>query len=241
MIYFYDVKKSFPGRCLPVIDNLSFKIEKGEFCVLIGANGCGKSTLMKLINAEMAADSGSIIKKGQVAQVVQDTHLGTVPEMTLLENIALSEIQKPRLAFYSRYRRKIIEKLEEIGIGLEQYIDTPVKYLSGGQRQLIATVMAINSQKPILLLDEHTSALDPKMQQVLMSYTAYQIEAHSLTVMMITHKMDDAIKYGNRLMMLHQGRLVLDMGREEKNAMTPQKLLRMFHDYEDQLLMSKEL
>ncbi|AGC49834.1 ATP-binding cassette domain-containing protein [Lawsonia intracellularis] len=238
MINIIKVTKSFPGLFRPVINDISLYLERGDFCVFIGANGCGKSTLLKLISSEYQADSGAIKLSGDVAQVVQDVNLGTVPEMTLLENIALSEIIKPKLLFYKRYKDQILQKLKELDGGLEDYINQPLKMLSGGQRQMIATLMAIISGRQILLLDEHTSALDPKMQTLLMEYTHQQAINHGLTTIMITHKMDDAIKYGNRLIMLHQGKIVLDIHGAQKKAMTVQGLLTMFHQYEDQLLVS---
>jgi putative ABC transport system ATP-binding protein len=238
MIYFSKVKKSFQGLFKPVLDGIDLVLKPGDFCVLIGANGCGKSTLLKVISAQHPIDSGTIERKGQVAQVVQDINLGTVPDMTLLENIALSEIKKPKLFFYKRYKKVAIEKLKELDIGLEQYIDQPLKILSGGQRQIIATLMALNSGCDILLLDEHTSALDPKMQRLLMDYTAEQVAKRALITLMITHKMDDAIKYGNRLIMLHQGKIALDLNEEQKKSLTVHDLLALFHQYEDQLLVS---
>jgi putative tryptophan/tyrosine transport system ATP-binding protein len=238
MINISKVTKSFQGRFRPVINEISLSLECGDFCVLIGANGCGKSTLLKLISLEHKADSGEIKLSGDVSQVVQDVNLGTVPEMTLLENVALIEIKKPKLLFYKRYRDQVIRNLKELGIGLEAYIDQPLKMLSGGQRQMIATLMAIHSGRQILLLDEHTSALDPKMQVLLMEYTHKQAINLGLTTVMITHKMDDAIKYGHRLIMLHQGKVVLDIQGAQKKAMAVQDLLAMFHQYEDQLLIS---
>lgn len=238
MINITKVTKSFPRLFNPVLNCIDLSLEIGDFCVLIGANGCGKSTLLKLISGELKADSGTIKRKGKVAQVVQDVNLGTVPEMTLLENIALSEINAPKLSFYRRYKQQIIQKLKEMGIGLEEHIDQPLKRLSGGQRQMVATLMAINSGKPILLLDEHTSALDPKMQRLLMQYTVEQIAKHRLTTIMITHKMDEAINYGNRLIMLHRGKIVLDLDTEQKSRLKVQDLLTMFHKYEDQILVS---
>jgi putative ABC transport system ATP-binding protein len=238
MINITKVTKSFQGLFMPVIDEISMSLKRGDFCILIGSNGCGKSTLLKLISGEHKADAGEIKLNGDVAQVVQDVNLGTVPEMTLLENIALSEIKKPKLLFYRRYKDKIIQELQELDIGLEQYIDKPLNMLSGGQKQMIATLMAINSGRQILLLDEHTSALDPKMQIVLMEYTCKQVVNRGLTTIMITHKMDDAIKYGNRLIMLHQGKIVLDVQEPQKKAIGVQDLLVMFHQYEDKLLIS---
>ena len=119
----------------------------------MGVNGCGKSTLLKLISGEHKADSGKIKLSGDVAQVAQDVNLGTVPEMTMLENIALSEVKKPRLLFYRRYRNQVIQKIKELDIGLEEYIDQPLKILSGGQKQMIATLMAINTSRAILRLN----------------------------------------------------------------------------------------
>ena len=238
MIHITKATKSFQGLFRPVIDETSLSLAHDDFCVLIGANGCGKSTLLKLISGEHKADKGEIKLGGEVAQVVQDVNLGTVPEMTLLENIALSQFKKPKLLFYKRFKDQVIEMLKALDIGLEAYIDQPLKMLSGGQRQMIATLMAVNCGKQILLLDEHTSALDPNMQTILMDYTYKQARNRGLTTLMITHKMDDAIKYGNRLIMLHQGKIVLDIHGRQKKTMAVQDLLAMFHQYEDQRLTS---
>ena len=208
MITMQDVKKSFAGFFKPVLDGVSLTINRSDFCVVIGANGSGKSTLLKVISGEYICDSGSVNSKGLISKVEQDVNLGCIPEMTLLENIALSASAKPKLAFYSRNAEKIIENIKSLNIGLEEYLNQPLKILSGGQRQTIATLMAISLEREILLLDEHTSALDPKMQTLLMEYTANQIAKLDLTALIITHKMDDAIKYGNRLIMLHQGKIV---------------------------------
>ncbi len=238
MINITKVAKSFQGLFRPVLNEISLSLERGDFCVLIGANGCGKSTLLKLISGEYKADSGEIKLSGDVVQVLQDVNLGTVPDMTLLENIALSVMKTPKLLFYRRYRGQVMQKLKELDIGLEEYIDQPLKMLSGGQRQMIATLIAINYGKQILLLDEHTSALDPKMQTLIMEYTHKQAINLGLTTIMITHKMDDAIKYGNRLIMLHQGKVVLDIQGAQKKGMAVQDLLAMLHQYEDELLIS---
>jgi putative tryptophan/tyrosine transport system ATP-binding protein len=238
MINITKATKSFQGLFRPVLDGIDLSLKQGDFCVLIGSNGCGKSTLLKLISGEHKADSGDIKLSGDVAQVVQDVTLGTVAEMTLLENISLSKVKTPKLRFYRRYREQVIQTLQELDIGLEQYIDQPLKMLSGGQRQMIATLMAIHYGRQILLLDEHTSALDPKMQNFLMEYTYKQSIDRGLTTIMITHKMDDAIKYGNRLIMLHQGKIALDIHGFQKKAMAVQDLLAMFHQYEDQLCVS---
>lgn len=240
MIRILKVTKSFQGLFRRILDDVDLSLNCGDFCILIGANGCGKSTLFKLISGEYKTDSGEIKLGGNVAQVIQDVNVGTVPEMTLLENIVLSEIKKPRLFCYNRYQKLIIQKLKELNIGLENYIKHPLKNLSGGQRQMVATLMAINSGRQILLLDEHTSALDPKMQALLMEYTYNQATKLGLTTIMITHKIGDAVKYGNRLIMLHQGKVAIDIQGAQKNTLKEQDLLAMFHQYEDQMLMSDE-
>jgi len=240
MLKINNVTKSFAGALTPSLKEVNLCMSSGEFCILIGANGSGKSTLMKVINKECLPDSGSIELGSRIGYVVQDINQGTIPKLTLLENIALSYMRykKPKLAFYSRYRAEIIAKIMGLNLGLKQYINQPLERLSGGQRQIIATLMAINTGSQILLLDEHTSALDPKMQSLLMEYTAAQITKQGLTAIMITHKMDDAIKYGNRLLMLHKGRIVLDIKGKDKKALKVRDLLKLFHQYEDQDLLS---
>lgn len=237
MIKLENVKKSFPSAFKPVLDNIDLTINSGEFCVVIGANGSGKSTLLKVIASTYSQDSGTVKCGGIVAQVEQDVNQGCIPELTLLENMALSSTKKPKLAFYNRYAPDIIHKIKSLNMGLEEYLNQPLKNLSGGQRQTIATLMAVTSGCEILLLDEHTSALDPKMQLMLMEYTAKQIEALKLTAIMITHKMDDAIKYGNRLLMLHQGKIVLDVAGSTKKSLKVEDLLKIFHNYEDEILL----
>lgn len=236
MIKLKQITKRFSDGYKPVIDGLDLSVEKGEFIVLIGANGCGKSTLLKLISKEYCPDSGEVCLNGEAAQVVQDVNLGTVPELTLLENMALCEIKKPKFRFYHRYKPLVKKILQGLNFGLEQAIDKPLAHLSGGQKQMIATAMAIQSKADILLLDEHTSALDPRMQAELMAYTAREIEKNQRTALMITHQMEDAIHYGTRLLMLHQGRIVFDVSGKEKQRLTASDLLALFHQYEDKIL-----
>lgn len=240
MIEIKNLKKSFLGLAQPVIDNMNFFLKEGDFCVIIGANGCGKSSLLKLISNDYTPDFGSVITKGAISQVWQDVNLGTIAQMSLLENIALNCINKPKFLFYSRFKNEVIKQIKELKIGLEEYLDSPLITLSGGQRQMIATLMAIHAKSKILLLDEHTSALDPNMQNILMEYTNEQINKYRLTTMMITHKMDDAIKYGNRLIMMHKGKIVFDVANEEKKSLSINSLLKLFHHYEDSTLVSGE-
>jgi len=250
MLTLTNIKKSFPGSATPTLKGINITLTEGEFCIIIGSNGSGKSTLMKSISGEYSIDSGNI-KVNQlditlcdrsqlIASVTQDTNKGTIPELTLLENMVLSfgRGKSGKLNFYKRKRATVLSIIQTLGMDLEHYIDAPLKSLSGGQRQMIAVLMAIRSKPQILLLDEHTSALDPKTQRKLMEYTATSVKKHATTTMMITHKLDDAITYGNRLIMLHQGRIVLDVKGEEKKALTSDSLLALFHQYEDECLLS---
>ncbi|MDR0942893.1 MAG: ATP-binding cassette domain-containing protein [Holosporales bacterium] len=242
MLQIKNIVKSFPGVFEKVLKGVDLSLGKGEFCVVIGANGSGKSTLMKIIGGEYTADSGSITRSGLVSQVVQDVSKGTIPTLTLLENFALSQMRykKPRFSSYKRYKNEAVRIMKTAGIGLEKYINQPLGSLSGGQRQIVATMMAINSGGQILLLDEHTSALDPKMQSTLMKYTAKSIKEKNLTALMITHKMDDAIKYGDRLIMLNKGRIVMDIKGQEKTKLSIQDLLEKFHKFEDQDILENK-
>lgn len=250
MLSLSHIQKSFPGSFEPVLKNINLKLKKGEFCIVIGSNGSGKSTLMRSILGEYNVDSGKIeinnldvTKKDRsrfIACVTQDINQGTIPEMTLLENMVLSQMRNKtdKIEFYGKNEKQIIALIKEIGMGLEEYINEPLQKLSGGQKQIIATLMAMSSKPQILLLDEHTSALDPKMQRTLMNYTAKSIAESRVTTMMVTHKLDDAIAYGDRLIMLHQGKIVLDVQDEEKQALAVDELLTLFHKYEDMMLQS---
>lgn len=237
MLELQKVIKSFSGNFNPVLKGINLDLLPGDFCIVIGSNGSGKSTLMKCISGEYSFDSGNIVvpKELSIACVTQDINKGTIAEMTLLENMMLSKLynKKAKFKFYSNFTREAIEAVKELGVDLAKYIDDPLGNLSGGQRQMIATIMAINSKPDILLLDEHTSALDPKAQNFIMDYTIKNIEKNKITTMMITHKFDDAIAYGNRLIMLHQGEIVFDLKGDEKKKLSVEQLLQIFHQYED--------
>jgi putative ABC transport system ATP-binding protein len=241
--------KEFNGCC--VLKEVNIELSQGEFCMLIGNNGSGKSTLLRSISGEYQVDAGRIQIAGEditknplhyrakfISSVTQDIVCGTIPEMTLLENIVLSQlrIRKSRLRFFASHARDINDLIKDLGTGLESYLYSPLRELSGGQRQIIATLMALSSDPQLLLLDEHTSALDPKMQVSLMEYTASKISALGVTTLMITHNLEDAISYGDRLIMLHQGQIVLDVRGEDKSRLKAPGLLKLFHHYEDMTL-----
>ena len=228
MIHLQDVVKQFPGNPKPTLNQINLTINPGDFCVIIGANGCGKSTLLKIISRQMASDSGKVTTLSSISQVTQDMNNSTIAEMSVLENLALSTTQKPKFQFYHRFKNNMIALLEEVNLGLEQYIEQPMGLLSGGQKQIIATIMALHTGNKILLLDEHTSALDPNLQELLMHYTARKIKQYQITALMITHKMNDAIKYGNRLIMLNQGTIDLDVHEHEKKSFSTDHLRDKF-------------
>lgn len=253
MLTLTNIHKSFPGNFKPVLTDINLTLKPGDFCVVIGSNGSGKSTLMKVISGEYTSDAGHISLENQdvtklrrnhaIAYVTQDIEQGTIVDMTLLENmiLSLSRTKKNHFSFYRHKKNHVIKAIQPLNLGLERYIDTPLKQLSGGQRQMIATIMAVTSKPKILLLDEHTSALDPCVQQVVMAYTAHAIATQQLCSLMITHHLADAIQYGNRLIMLHQGQIVLDISATEKKNLTITQLVKLFHRYEAAALLEESL
>jgi putative tryptophan/tyrosine transport system ATP-binding protein len=233
MLKVSHLTKKFSGNFTATLTDVDFELEKGEFCIVIGSNGSGKSTLLKCILGEEKIDQGDI-SKHNIAIVMQDVSKGTIPEMTCLENIILSRIRNRAASFkfYHKQEDEIKRELKELDLGLENYINKPLFEMSGGQRQVIATMMAITSNPEILLLDEHTSALDPKTQKLLMEYTIKKIEQQNLTTIMVTHKLDEAVRYGNRLIMLHQGKIILDVKSDKKRKLSADDLFQLFHKCE---------
>lgn len=238
MLELQKVSKTFLNSQQPILKEISLKFNADDFCVILGGNGSGKSTLLKLISGEYRPNQGSVLVNGACASrfngirsVVQDVNQGTIPEMTLYENMMLAQLttKKSRLILYRRYQKNILNQLSELNPHLTQYLHTPLGCLSGGQRQFIATLMAIQSNPRVLLLDEHTSALDPKMQAELMKYTSEMITTKKLLALMVTHRLEDALRYGNRLIVLHKGEILLDVSGEEKQALTYETLLQFFN------------
>lgn len=231
MLKITNLTQSFVGCDMPILSNIDLELAAGEFCILIGSNGSGKSTLLRCISGELSNQSGKIEIDGPIATVVQEVNQGTCGAMTVLENLVLSYVttQSAKMTFYTAYASIIKQKIQSLGLGLEKYLHQTMSKLSGGQRQTLATVMAMISQPKIVLLDEHTSALDPHTQQTLMEYTAQAIQTQEITGLMITHKLEDALRYGNRLIMLHEGRIVLDVKGAAKAALTMEYLLSQFY------------
>jgi putative ABC transport system ATP-binding protein len=249
MITLSDCSKSFHRGSVNEVkglDSISLTIADGDFVTVIGSNGAGKSTLLNAIAGSFFVDSGTIeigtsdvtrwpeYKRAKlIARVFQDPLLGTCPSATIEQNLALALKRGKRRGLRSGVRSKdrdqFKEILKKIGLGLEKRLQDRVGLLSGGQRQSLTMLMATLVRPDVLLLDEHIAALDPKTASQILLLTHEIISSQGLTALMITHNMHHAISYGNRLIMLHQGRIILDVGEEEKKTLTVQDLLQQFY------------
>ena len=220
-----------------ILNDVSLDIFEHDFITILGGNGAGKSTLFNAIAGTLPLTSGSIYILGEnvtsyspekrakyLSRVFQDPKMGTAPRMTVAENLLIAKFrgEKRRLVprRLSHYRKEFQETIDKIGNGLEKHLDTPIEFLSGGQRQALSLLMATLKRPELLLLDEHTAALDPKTSVALMSLTDEFVNRDQLTALMITHHMEDALKYGNRLIVMKGGQIIQDLHQEEKAKMT---------------------
>ena len=227
------------------LDDLSLTLNDGDFVTVIGGNGAGKSTMQNAICGTWLPDAGQILLDGKdvsslpehkrakyLGRVYQDPMMGTAAGMQIEENLALAARRGQRRTLRPGIRRaereSYREQLAELGLGLEDRLSAKVGTLSGGQRQALTLLMATLRKPQLLLLDEHTAALDPKTAAKVMELTDRIVREHKLTTLMITHNMRDAIRYGNRLIMLSGGRVVLDIAGAKKQALTVPQLLEMF-------------
>lgn len=232
------------------INHLNLEIKEGDFVTIIGGNGSGKSTLMNAIAGAITLDSGTIKIAGKdvtrlpeykraayLGRVFQDPNMGTASQMNIEENMMLAtrRTKKKTLkwGFNKEDREVCVNKLKSLNLGLENRLEQKVGLLSGGQRQAVTLLMATIQRPDILLLDEHTAALDPKTAKVVLELTSKIVEEEKITTLMITHNMRDAIKYGNRLIMLNEGRVIFDISGEEKKNLTVQELLEKFEKDDD--------
>ncbi|MDR0839779.1 MAG: ABC transporter ATP-binding protein [Christensenellaceae bacterium] len=227
------------------IHQLSLNFEEGEFVTVIGGNGAGKSTLLNLIAGVYPADSGKVILDGRditkmpehkracmLGRVFQDPMMGTASDMGIEENLAMAyrrgKKRSLRWGISAQERDKYREKLRSLDLGLEGRLSTRVGLLSGGQRQALTLLMATLQKPNLLLLDEHTAALDPRTAAKVLELSDRIIAKHGLTTMMVTHNMRDAIEHGNRLIMMHEGAIVLDIAGEAKKKLTVEGLIEKF-------------
>lgn len=242
------------------LDSVSLHIEEGEFVTVIGGNGSGKSTLMNIICGVFKPEKGTVFIDGVnvtklsehkrakfIGRVFQDPNMGTAGNMNIQENMELAlrrnKIKTLKWGFKKKNELVFKEKLSTLGLGLENRLEQKIGLLSGGQRQAITLLMATLEEPKLLLLDEHTAALDPKTAKTVLEITEKIVKQNNLTTIMITHNMKDAIKYGNRLIMLNNGKIVLDVKGEEKSNLTIDKLIKMFEnttvEFTDSMLLSK--
>ncbi|UUX32959.1 ABC transporter ATP-binding protein [Fundicoccus culcitae] len=228
-----------------VLKGINLNLEAGEVVTLIGGNGAGKSTLLNCISGALQPDIGSVEiagidvtnwsnskRAGLVSYVFQDPKMGTASRLTIKENMAIANRRGHKRSLRRGVQKDDLQmmrdQLSRLGLGLEDRLTMEVAYLSGGQRQALTLLMATLLRPELLLLDEHTAALDPKTSEMVLALTEKIIGEEKLTALMITHNMADAIRYGNRLIMLHQGQIILDVSGEEKKNLTVVELIEMF-------------
>ena len=240
-------KTFFPGSVNEkrALQGVSLTLNDGDFATVIGSNGAGKSTLLNAIAGAFPIDQGRISIDGvdvshmpeyerakYIGRVFQDPMKGTAGKMMIEENLALASWRGRRLglnwSFKAERTAQFKEALKELDLGLEDRMSAHVGLLSGGQRQAVTLLMATLVKPKLLLLDEHTAALDPKTAEKVLRLTERLVNADRLTTLMITHTMRDALRFGNRLIMMHQGRIVVDVKAEEKANLTVPDLLGLF-------------
>lgn len=236
------------GLHINILKNLNLTINEGDFITVLGSNGAGKSTLFNVIAGGIPATSGSIMLENRnitnesalkrtkyISRVFQDPKLGTAPRMTVAENLLLALNRNKSFSLMPRQLNKHIDTFtkltKQMGNGLDQRLQTSVGSLSGGQRQALSFLMATIQKPKLLLLDEHTAALDPKTSAQLMKLTDEKVTANAQTALMITHNLEDALTYGNRLIVLHAGQITLDVTGVEKQKLTKEDLLNYFASY----------
>ncbi|NLW23828.1 MAG: ABC transporter ATP-binding protein [Clostridia bacterium] len=240
-------KTFFPGEVneKKALCNINYHFFKGDFVTIIGGNGAGKSTLLNCIAGVYIPDTGSVLlddeditnipeykRAGKIARVFQDPLKGTAASMTLEENLvmALKRGQKRSLrkAIKEKEVKLFRERLAVLGLGLENRLKDKVGLLSGGQRQALTLLMATLQKPDLLLLDEHTAALDPQTANKVMQLTDWLVQEFKLTTLMVTHNLEQAIKYGNKIIMMDRGSIILDLNGKEKKEITVTKLMERF-------------
>ena len=265
MLEIKNVSKTFnPGTVneKKALSDINLTLNDGDFVTVIGGNGAGKSTVMNIITGVYSVDCGSITIDGidvtsmpeykrakYFGRVFQDPMTGTAATMEIVENLAIAKKRGQRrtlkYGISKKEREEYRELLKKLDLGLEDRLTSKVGLLSGGQRQALTLLMATLQKPKMLLLDEHTAALDPKTAAKVLSLSDSLIKENNLMTMMVTHNMHDAIIYGNRLIMMHEGRIILDISGEEKKNLTVEMLLHKFEEVSgsefvnDRALLSK--
>ena len=248
MLDITDVRKTFNVKTVNeriALDGVSLHLEAEDFVTVIGGNGAGKSTLLNAIAGVWPVDSGSIVSDGRditgmpehkraivLGRVFQDPMMGTAATMQIEENLALAarrgDSRTLRTGITREERAVYRDQLAALGLGLENRMSAKVGLLSGGQRQALTLLMATLKKPKLLLLDEHTAALDPRTAAKVLELSEKIIRENHLMTLMVTHNMKDAIRYGNRLIMMNEGRIILDISGEEKKQLTIERLMEAF-------------
>lgn len=230
-----------------LFQDFNFKVEEGEFVSVVGSNGSGKTSMLNIVCGSIDIDSGSIFindrditnlteykRLEKIGRVFQNPALGTCPSMTIMENMSLADNKGKsyNLGFCVRKKRKEIyqEMLRPLNLGLEDKMDVKVGALSGGQRQAMALLMSTMTPIDFLILDEHTAALDPKTAEINMQLTDKIVKEKNLTSIMVTHNLRYALEYGNRIVMMHQGNIILDKRGKEKEELSIEDVLELFNE-----------
>ncbi len=239
------------------LKNINLKINQGDFITVIGSNGAGKSTLMNVIAGTYKASSGEIFYEERnvtkepeykraryIGRIFQNPLLGTAGKMSLEDNMVICSkkgSKSLKISLNNKLRAAFREQLKALDMNLEYRLNDNVELLSGGQRQALTLLMAVMSKPALLLLDEHTAALDPANADLVMQLTRRFAADYGLTVMMITHNMSQALEYGNRLLMMDSGEVILDIGREEKEKLTMDSLVQKFRQIKKRDLNSDRI
>ena len=228
------------------LEGLDLQLDQGDFVTILGSNGAGKSTLFNTIAGTYRPDQGKVFLDGKditnlpdfkrskdIGRLFQDPLKGTAPNMTIEENLALAYLRanhatSPFSMISKKDRAEFREKLSMLGLGLEDRMNQPVGLLSGGQRQALTLLMATLVTPKILLLDEHTAALDPGTAEVVLELTKKIVAENGITCLMITHNLASSLELGNRTIMMQNGRIVLDLKNEQRQGLTPDDLLKLF-------------
>ncbi len=230
-----------------LFDGFSFKVEKGDFVSVIGSNGSGKTTMLNLACGTIRPDSGNVTFEGKditnvseykrakyIGRVLQDPRMGTCGSLTILENMALSDNKNKRFGISPAINKKRVDYyktlLEQCGMGLENRMGVKVGSLSGGQRQALALIISTMTDIKMLILDEHTAALDPKSSEIIMEITDRIVKEKQLTTLMVTHNLRFAVQYGNRMVMMHAGNPVMKLSAEEKAGTSIDDILAKFNE-----------
>ena len=264
MLTLNHISKTFaPGTVNEkrALNDLSLHLAPGDFVTVLGSNGAGKSTMFNAIAGAFQPDSGTVILDGAditrmpdykrskfIGRMFQDPLKGTAPSMTIEENLALaylraSKARSPFSMISAGERQEFREKLAQLGLGLEDRMDTVVGLLSGGQRQALTLLMATLVTPKLLLLDEHTAALDPATAEKVLKLTRQIVAEHSITCLMITHNVQSALQLGNRTIMMKDGQIVLELSGQRRSTITTEELLQAFHQHgvdNDRILFSAE-